>query len=410
MPDLRRAAMTAEACHFGFRGVVWFLMLKKSLMVAGVAGLMTTAFGVLTPNNIRMALDVPTSFRGSNFRGSDAVSAGADFAGPLFSLNFPGRERLNIDALCVRSNLIVFSTDVDFILNGVNYADEDLLAYNYSSGTYTVFLKGATAGIPASADINAACFIPGTSNLLLSFDTAVTLPGAGLVKHNDIVRYQAGTFTKVYDGATDLGLRASADIDGLFLSGNLLYYSLDISFKRGALEGTDKDVWVFNTNTLATTLMTGIGLAPGVDLADLDELLDSDGDGLSDLEEITGVDESGTTIPGSALAMSPSGFKSNPFVADSDGDGIPDGEEAVAGTSPTNNTDFLRITSLSLGPDRIVRWASVNGKVYDIQAATNLSGFNLTVAASVDSAGTSTAITNTLPDEILFYRVRVNPQ
>jgi hypothetical protein len=301
---------------------------------------------------------------------------------------------------------------VDFILNSVNYADEDLIAYNYVTGAYSMYLDGSALGVPAPADLDAACFIPNSTNLLLSFDTTVTLPGAGVIDDDDIVRYQAGAFAKQLDGATNLGLSAAMDVDGLHLVGNSLYYSLDASFKRGATTGTDKDLWIFNTNTLATTVLSGIGLAEGVDLCDFDDPVDTDGDGLTDLEEFTGVDEAGTTIGGTPYAMSPSPYRSNPNVFDSDGDQINDADEAAAGTNPTNALDFLRITSVSFGAGagRVVQWASVTNRLYDIEASSNFDNFAAVVADDVSGAGSSTIITNYNVDSVQFYRVKIQGQ
>lgn len=385
-------------------------MLLRTATIVFLALNLASVEAAVGPGSIRMSVDIPTTYRNSNFQNSDAISSGAHFAGPLFSLKFPGANRVHIDALAVRSNLVIFSTDVDFRIGLTSYAKEDLLAYNYSSGAVSLYLKGQSVGIPSAANITAVCFIPDSTNLLLAFDTTVTLPAAGVIKRNDIVTLQNGTFSKWADGAANLGLRSNAKLDGLFLSGNNLYYSLDVSFKRGAMEGTDKDIWVFNTNTLATSLITGLELAQGVDLGDFDELLDSDGDGLSDLEEITGVDEAGTTVGGTTFVLSPAPFKSNPFAADSDNDGVKDGDEAVAGTNPINSTDYLRITAITGGAGQIVRWSSVNGKVYDVQSATNVTAFSDVVASDVNAAGASTAITNPASTEVRFYRVRVKPQ
>ena len=387
-------------------------MFKRISATLILAGAVLSSEAAITTNTLRMTLDVPSTYRLSNFEDEDAISAGPVFAGSLLSLNFAGGARLQLDALLVRTNLIIFSTDVDFVLNSVNYADEDLIAYNYVSGNYSMYLDGSAVGVPASADLDAACFIPGTTNLLLSFDTSATLPGiSGPIDDDDIIRFQSG-FTKQYDGVTNLGLTAGMDIDGLHLTGNSLYYSLDTSFRRAALTGTDKDLWIFATNTLLTTLLTGFGLPAGADLCDFDDPVDTDGDGLTDLEEITGVDEAGTTVGGTSYAMSPSPYRPNPNLADSDGDKVNDSDEAVAGTNPTNSLDFLRLTGITKGPNEVVTWASVTNRLYDIEVVTNIvDGFAGTLTAdNVTSGGSSTAITNGLIADMIFFRVRVQPQ
>jgi gliding motility-associated-like protein len=56
---------------------------------------------------------------------------------------------------------------------------------------------------------------------------------------------------------------------------------------------------------------------------------DCDNDGLSNSEELTGVDDAST-------AANPNGQKTNLFNADSDGDGVTDSKEAIDGTNPNN--------------------------------------------------------------------------
>ncbi len=94
---------------------------------------------------------------------------------------------------------------------------------------------------------------------------------------------------------------------------------------------------------------------------------DSDGDGLSDQEELTGMDNILTPA-------NPGGQVSNPAVADSDGDGVPDGEEALAGTSPGNSNSVFKImdTSTAVDGNLRVQWASVSGKWYKLEYSTNL--------------------------------------
>ncbi|MEE9349519.1 MAG: T9SS type A sorting domain-containing protein [Flavobacteriaceae bacterium] len=70
---------------------------------------------------------------------------------------------------------------------------------------------------------------------------------------------------------------------------------------------------------------------------------DCDADGLADSEEITGIDDAGTTA-------NPNGFTSNPLNQDTDGDGVKDGDEANDTTDPNDNCSFI-LTSQSIAPN-----------------------------------------------------------
>jgi hypothetical protein len=93
----------------------------------------------------------------------------------------------------------------------------------------------------------------------------------------------------------------------------------------------------------------GLGSAQELALGSNRALYDSDGDGLSDGEEV------------SVLGTSP-------IRSDSDGDGIGDWAELVAGTSPTNPSSVLAITGIERNADGSVtlRWSGVPGRMYRV--------------------------------------------
>lgn len=66
---------------------------------------------------------------------------------------------------------------------------------------------------------------------------------------------------------------------------------------------------------------------------------DCDGDGLTNDEETTGVDDAATSA-------NPNGNTTDPNVTDTDGDGINDGQEAIDGTDPNNDCDSVGGTPL----------------------------------------------------------------
>lgn len=370
------------------------------------------AQGEISSTSVRMSLDISGPIGGTNYTDEQAISLGATTSGTFLDTGIDGAARVQLDALLVRSNLIIFSTDVDFTQGATTYADEDLVAYNAYNGAIAMYFDGSVRGVPVNADLDAACFYPGTTNLLLSFDIDTTLAGAGIVSDEDVILFAGGTFSKLYTGTSQLGIPRGADLDALDHDGTNLYFSLDISAQISSLDGSDKDIWRMNTNTFVATKIGVPGIAAGADLTSLDDPRDADGDWLTDFEEQTAIDEAGTTIPGSTTPLTPTPNFTLASNRDTDGDGVPDGEEAAAGTNPTNLVDYLRITAIA--PDTIgslVTWASVPGKVYDIQASTGLSPFAVTnvVADDVNATGGSTAITNASVVDALFYRVRLQP-
>ena len=83
---------------------------------------------------------------------------------------------------------------------------------------------------------------------------------------------------------------------------------------------------------------------------------DSDGDGLSDFDEVT---THGT----------------NPVVADSDGDMVPDQAELAASTNPLDKNSFLRPRmERGAGGQLELLWQGVSGRTYSVVRSLDLSG------------------------------------
>ncbi|WP_397363389.1 gliding motility-associated C-terminal domain-containing protein [Olleya sp. R77988] len=72
----------------------------------------------------------------------------------------------------------------------------------------------------------------------------------------------------------------------------------------------------------------------------IDSGADCDNDGLLDVEEITGVDDPSTPAD-------PAGNTTDPADPDTDGDGVTDGQEALDGTDPNDECDYL-VASITL--------------------------------------------------------------
>jgi hypothetical protein len=146
---------------------------------------------------------------------------------------------------------------------GVSFADEDILAFDTATGTWSLVIDGSDIGLSGSSsrDVNAFAKLPDGS-FLFSFVGATTIPDVGSVDDSDIVRFiptstgntTAGTFEWYFDGS-DVGLTTNGeDIDGLALAsnGDLIISTIGSHSVTGA-SGNDEDLIRFSPTSLGSS-------------------------------------------------------------------------------------------------------------------------------------------------------------
>lgn len=129
--------------------------------------------------------------------------------------------------------------------------------------------------------------------------------------------------------------------------------------------------------------------------------LDSDGDGLLDGEEIrlgTRTDLKDTDGDGLGDYAEVRTYGTNPLLKDSDGDGSNDAHEIAAGTDPNSATDVFKIIATDGSETAVmnVTWNAKSGSVYQVEAATSLTGTwnNAPNSAELYGASLQTAVSN----------------
>jgi len=98
--------------------------------------------------------------------------------------------------------------------------------------------------------------------------------------------------------------------------------------------------------------------------------------------------------------------------ADSDADGMSNLEEYLAGTHPDDDTSYLGFTELPVSGvpgEFLVRWQSVSGRWYTVEAATNLSsGFDSIIETNIPATPPENVHTdNTATVGQRFYRIKL---
>ena len=151
----------------------------------------------------------------------------------------------------------------------------------------------------------------------------------------------------------------------------------------GGLGGVQNYAGWLGTFSLRPDLIADDGL-------EYESSADNDGDGLSDIEEITG------------SAFDPA-TPTDPNAWDTSGDGISDYAHAVAGTDPTSTESFLRILDIEHGEqDVALTWLAREGRTYQVLYAadshTTPTNF-IDTAVGAAGAGDWRVTTNTLTFE-----------
>ena len=146
---------------------------------------------------------------------------------------------------------------------GVSFTDEDILAYDTGTGTYSMFFDGSDVGLSGAGARDVDAFhILGDGSILISIVSASTLPDVGSVDDSDILRFvptstgtnTAGTFEWYFDGS-DVGLTTNGeDVDAIHILANGdIVVSTSGSFSVTGASGADEDLAVFSPSSLGAT-------------------------------------------------------------------------------------------------------------------------------------------------------------
>jgi hypothetical protein len=143
----------------------------------------------------------------------------------------------------------------------------DVVSWDPVTTLFTMVFDGSTLGVPMGARIDAVATDFATGNLLLSFDTTVTLLGVGTVDDEDVVEHLgAGIFAMVFDGSAN-GVAAGLDLDAAnrVWGTDVLQVSFDGSGVLAGVPFDDEDVLDFDLVGATYTMFADSSLSDPVD-------------------------------------------------------------------------------------------------------------------------------------------------
>ena len=118
----------------------------------------------------------------------------------------------DLDAISVVGGNLYFSTRGVVNPPGVPGTAYDADVYRWNGTTMVRAYDASAHGIPVNADVDGLVWQDATHVHLSFANATTTLPGAGTVQDEDVVRESAGTWSVYFDG-TDHGVGTDAGLD-----------------------------------------------------------------------------------------------------------------------------------------------------------------------------------------------------
>lgn len=224
------------------------------------ARLMASVLGLVALLLVGVALRSPGDGQGP----SSAASAESDRPdGPAVDA---GRPAPSVDLPPIGPGSLAVSLDTDGTVDGVVFADEDIIVMDGPTGRWSHFLDGSDLGFGSDVGIDGFHLVD-DGRVLISLDGPAELPGAGPVDGADVIEFSptsvgsdtAGALSVYFDGS-EHGLD-EVDAVALDPDGNLLV-STGGTAALGSVTVAGHDVLSFDGTTLSTFL-----LGPLVDLS-----------------------------------------------------------------------------------------------------------------------------------------------
>lgn len=266
------ATATDAAPTLGFAGGEWFEGANPGVGLGHPMGIAACAIGkTICSNESARALNWAEGNHAVTIRAKDAASNWS-------SSNLVAANRTVTGTVTVRSP-IYFSTTGNTNPPGVAGTADDADIYNWSGTAFsrTVDVTAITNPIPSGANVDGLRFVDAT-HFYVSFTADTTLPVLGSVQDEDIVFYNAGTWSVIFNGTdpdnnagTANGLtNNNHDIDAFTIgTGSNIYFSTTGNTNPPGVAGTadNSDIYLWNGTVFSRVVdVTTIGVPGGANV------------------------------------------------------------------------------------------------------------------------------------------------
>jgi hypothetical protein len=256
------------------------------------------AYAATTPlDSLSFSPDVTTLAKGITVNDEDVLLDDFGTVGSLVNVgSLPAAT--DVDAYhALPGNAAFFSIDTTFTVPGVSARPSDVI--RFSGGIYSIEFSAETAGVPAGVNVDALTLDGG--DLIMSFDVTTELAGS-VYQDEDLVRYDGANFSMFLRGAS-AGIAARLDVDGAQqLDNGRLLVSFDVSGSVGGISFDGADVleyepvsgaWDLAYDASAVPVATGVN----IDALAVVQAPDQDSDGIPDDADNCILDANGPLIP-----------------------------------------------------------------------------------------------------------------
>ena len=144
--------------------------------------------------------------------------------GTTWSLFFDGTSRglgnsgQDVDAISVVSGTLYFSTGLSTSPTGPTGPADDSDVYSWSGSAVARVWSATANGLPATANVDGLIWTDAT-HLDLSFSADTTAPTVGAVQDEDVVQFDAGTWSVFFDGTAHGMTSVGQDLDAISFAG-----------------------------------------------------------------------------------------------------------------------------------------------------------------------------------------------
>lgn len=232
--------------------------LKKSIMILGAVLILVAAAAGPVNATIILSTDATETLGGLSFSDGDIAEydPATNTATLYFDENLFGGDE-DIDAAHILDNgNIILSAEGGATLGGLSFGDGDLIEYNPTTGSGTLFFSEGLFG--SDEDIDAVHILT-NGNIILSTIDGATLGGLSF-GDGDLIEYNPTTDTATLFFDESL-FSADEDIDAVHIleSGNIVL-STSGAAALGGLSFADGDLIEYNPTTYSATLYFAEGL------------------------------------------------------------------------------------------------------------------------------------------------------